>query len=144
MVNGFDAAVLPTGRFVTPVGEEISVGAPKAFGLDLSPDGNTLITSNDGVGPFSVTLIRNVRSGNPATTLVNLDATFMGVHFSHDGSRYYASGGEDGLIWIGDTATGNIRSLVNLNGTAHRLTGPVVPANPPPATLKVHFPAIWR
>ncbi len=140
IVDGFDAAVLPTGRLVTPVGEEISVGAPKAFGLDLSPDGNTLITSNDGIGPFSVTLIRNIRSGSPATTLVNLDATFMGVHFSHDGARYYASGGEDGLIWIGDTVTGNILGLVNLNGTTHSLTGPVVPAKPPTGYFKGTFP----
>ena len=67
-IDGFDAAVLPTGRIITPAGQEVSVGAPKAFGLDLSPDGNSLITSNNGITPFSVTLLRNIRSGNPTTT----------------------------------------------------------------------------
>ena len=39
LVDGYDAAVLPTGRLVTPAGKEIDVGAPKPYGMDLSPDG---------------------------------------------------------------------------------------------------------
>lgn len=139
-VDGFDAAVLPTGRLVTPVGVEVSVGAPKAFGLDLSPDGNTLITSNDGVSPFSLTLIRNIRSGNPTTSLIPLDAAFMGVQFSRDGSRFYASGGENGVIWVGETASGKLLALVNLNGSGHPLTGPVDPTKRPTGFFKGTFP----
>ena len=81
-IDGYDAAVIPTGRILTPVGTEVSVGAPKPYGLALSPDGATLITTNNGVAPFSVTLIRNLGTSAPPTTLVQLDATFQGVVFS--------------------------------------------------------------
>src|SRR5262245_6074058 len=56
VIDGYDAAVLPTGRLITPAGKEIFVGAPKPYGLALSPDGTVLATTNNGTGPFSVTL----------------------------------------------------------------------------------------
>ena len=138
-IDGYDAAVLPTGRIVTPVGTEVSVGAPKPYGMALSPDGRTLATTNNGVGPFSVTLITNL-TGTPQTNLVRLDSTFQGIAFSSDGSRYYASSGEDGLIWVGDSATGAVVAVVNLNTAAHPLTGPINPENPPPGQFKGTFP----
>ena len=74
-IDGYDAAILPTGRIITPVGTEVSVGAPKPYGMALSADGSVLGTINSGVGPFSVTLIRNL-AGAPQTKVVTLDATF--------------------------------------------------------------------
>jgi DNA-binding beta-propeller fold protein YncE len=139
-IDGFDAAVIPTGRILTPAGTELSIGAPKPYGLALSPDGSTLITTNNGVGPFSVTLIRNLGSGAPLATLVKLDATFQGVVFSNDGTRFYASGGEDGLVWVGNTATNSIVALVNLNTVAHPLTGPVNPMTTPTGKFRGSFP----
>jgi hypothetical protein len=59
------AAVLPNGRLVTPAGTEVSVRAPKPFGLALSPDGATLATVNSGAGPFSLTLISQLQSATP-------------------------------------------------------------------------------
>src|SRR5262245_48822988 len=56
----FKGAVLPNGRFITPVGIELSARAPKPYGMALSPDGNTLATVNSGVGPFSITLLKNI------------------------------------------------------------------------------------
>src|SRR5215467_5201483 len=91
-IDGYDAAVLPTGRIITPVGAEVSVGAPKPYGMALSGDGSMLATINSGVGPFSVTLIRNLK-GAPQTKVITLDATFQGIAFSRDGSRFFASGG---------------------------------------------------
>ncbi len=139
-IDGYDAAVLSTGRIVTPLGQEVNVGAPKAFGMDLSPDGSILATINSGEGPFSVTLIRNLTSSSPQTSLINLDSTFMGIQFSRDGSRYYAAGGEDGVIWVGDTTSGKIIALVNLNGSTHALTGPVDPTKTPNGKFKGAFP----
>src|SRR5262245_9503030 len=46
VVDGVSAAILPNGRLVTPVGVEVSVQAPKPFGLALSPDGKMLATLN--------------------------------------------------------------------------------------------------
>src|SRR5262249_16065282 len=122
--NGVDAAVLPSGRLVTPLGIEVNVGAPKPYGLALAPDANTLASVNCGVGPFSITLIRNIKSGPPQTQLIPVDSTFMGIVFSADGARFYASNGEDGVIWVGDTGSAKIISAVNLNGSAHTLAGP--------------------
>src|SRR5262245_54456441 len=65
-IDGLRGAVLPNGRFITPVGTEIKVGAPKPYGMMLSPDGNTLATVNSGTGPFSITLMKDIRSGKPA------------------------------------------------------------------------------
>src|SRR5262245_37000412 len=45
-VGGISAAVLPNGRFITPAGIELSVRAPKPYGMALSRDGNTLATVN--------------------------------------------------------------------------------------------------
>src|SRR5450432_1826851 len=41
MLDGRAGAILPNGRFVSPAGIDVSVGAPKPFGLALSPDGDT-------------------------------------------------------------------------------------------------------
>src|SRR6266478_7546972 len=139
-IDGYDAAVLPTGRIITPVGTEVEVGAPKPYGLALSPDGRMLATTNKRTGPFSVTLISSINSGTPQTKLVSLHSTFQGVVFSKDGSRFYASAGEDGLVWVGASATGNILAVVNLNSSAHALTGPIVPQNTPPGRFKGTFP----
>ena len=40
-IDGRSGAILPNGRFVTPAGIEVNVGAPKPFGLALSPDEQT-------------------------------------------------------------------------------------------------------
>ena len=122
-IDGYDAAVLPNGRFVTPVGQEFSVGAPKPFGLAVSPDGNSLATVNSGIGPFSVTLITGLKNGKPLLNVLPVDSAFLGVVFSPDGSRFYASGGEDGNVWVGDVATQRTVGTVNLNGANHPTGG---------------------
>jgi hypothetical protein len=59
-VDGRPGAILPNGRFVSPAGLEVSLDAPKPFGLALSPDGKMAATINSGASHFSVTLIGNV------------------------------------------------------------------------------------
>jgi DNA-binding beta-propeller fold protein YncE len=130
--------VIPNGRFVTPAGVEVSVGAPKPFGMALSPDGKTVATVNSGVGPFSVTLVRNLAT-TPIATLINVNATFMGVAFSSDSSRFYAAGGENGNIWVGDTAAGKIIGSVNLNGPTHPLFAPLDVTTDPPGRFEGVF-----
>src|SRR5215475_6713872 len=65
IIDGLSGAVLPNGRFITPAGTEISVQAPKPYGMALSLDGNILATVNSGTQPFSITLLKNIRSGSP-------------------------------------------------------------------------------
>src|SRR5262249_41687041 len=131
-IAGVDAAVLPSGRFLTPAGGEANVTAPKTHGLALSPDGRGAARLNRGAPPLSVSLIRGLDAGMPGVERVDVDATFMGIGFSPDGSRFYVSGGENGNIWIGDTAAGTIVGSVNLNGPTHPLDRPLA-VNAPPA-----------
>src|SRR5215472_17376471 len=95
IVDGVSATVLPNGRLVTPAGVEVNVQAPKPFGMALSPDGTTIATLNSGAGPFSLTLITQLRTGAPVVRRIDVNATFMGVVFSPDGKRVYLSGGDD-------------------------------------------------
>lgn len=118
-IDGLSGAILPNGRFITPPGVEVKVGAPKPFGMALSPDGNTLATINSGVGPFSITLITNLKNSAPSTSLIQVNASFLGIIFSSDSSRFYASGGENGNVWVGDAASAKIIGSVNLNGRSH-------------------------
>jgi DNA-binding beta-propeller fold protein YncE len=139
-VEGLPAAVLPNGRLVTPAGIEVNVNAPKPFGLALSPNGQVLATINSGASRFSVSLIRNLDQAKPSVARLDLDATFMGVVFSKDGSRFYASGGENGNIWVGDTAQAKILGSVNLNGPSHPLDRPLATATAPALRFKGAFP----
>lgn len=139
-IDGKAGAILPNGRFLTPAGVEVNVGAPKPFGLAVSPDEQTLATTNSGASKFSVTLIRNARSATPTAVPVMLNATFMGVVFSPDGARFYASGGDNGNIWIGDVATGQAIGSVNLNGAGHPLDRPLSPTATPTKRFKGAFP----
>jgi YVTN family beta-propeller protein len=134
-IDGYNGAILPNGRLLTPVGSEINVDAPKAFGLAVTPGGGTALTINSGSARFSVTLIKDLEG--PAAERrarvkrIPLNATFMGVVFSPDAGRYYASGGENGNVWVGDTASGDIIGSVNLNDPTHPLPQPSL-ANPFP------------
>ena len=139
-IDGRSGAILPNGRFLTPAGVEVNVGAPKPFGLAVSPDEQTLATSNSGASKFSVTLIRNARSAAPTAVPVMLNATFMGVVFSPDGARFYASGGDNGNIWIGDVASGQAIGSVNLNGAGHPIDRPLSPTATPTKRFKGAFP----
>jgi YVTN family beta-propeller protein len=140
VVDGQLGAVLPNGRFVTPVGLEVSIPAPKPFGLAISPDEQTAATINSGASKFSVTLVRNLGSAAPTATQVPLDATFMGVVFSADGKRFFASGGDNGNIWVGDVASATIIGSINLNGASHPLDRPLAPATTPTMRFKGAFP----
>jgi len=139
-VEGRPAAILPNGRVVTPAGVQVNVGAPKPFGIALSPTDQVLATINSGASRFSVTLIRNLDRAVPEVAAVPLDATFMGVLFSKDGSRFYAAGGENGNIWVGDTARSAIIGSVNLNGSDHPLDRPLSSTAAPAKRFKGAFP----
>jgi DNA-binding beta-propeller fold protein YncE len=52
----------------------------------------------------------------------------------------YLSGGENGNIWIGDTAAGRILGSVNLNGAAHPLDRPLDVVATPQLRFKGAFP----
>ena len=140
VIDGVSAAVLPNGRLVTPAGTEVSVRAPKPFGLALSPDGTMLATLNSGAAPFSLTLISQLSSATPAVKRIDVNASFMGVTFSADSRRVFLSGGENGNIWVGDVTLGKIIGSVNLNDLAHPLDRPLSVVATPARRFKGAFP----
>jgi DNA-binding beta-propeller fold protein YncE len=139
-IDGRSGAILPNGRFVTPAGVEVNVGSTKPFGMAVSPDEQTLATINSGAGPFSVTLIRGARGASPTPALIPINATFMGVVFSPDGKLFYASGGDNGNLWVGDVASATLVGSINLNGAAHPLDRPLSPNANPALRFKGAFP----
>src|SRR5262245_36488980 len=86
-IDGFDGAILPNGRLITPAGREVAVNAPKPFGLGLAPNGTMLATVNSGITPFSVSLIKNINTNAPTTAVVRLSSTLVGVTLSPASSR---------------------------------------------------------
>ena len=107
----------PNGRFITPqVSKSMSMRPTRHR---LSPDGQTLATINSGVAVFCQPH-RNPDTALPAVQRVNVDALSW-ASFSSTGQRFYASGGENGNIWVSDVNQ-NDRWSVNLNGPAHPLT----------------------
>ena len=99
-----------------------------------------LATLNSGAAPFSLTLISGLASATPTVTRIDVNASFMGVTFSNDSRRVYLSGGENGNIWVGDTALGKIIGSVNLNGPAHPLDRPLDVVATPALRFKGAFP----
>src|SRR5215831_15680599 len=139
-IDGYDGAVLPNGRLITPAGREAAVNAPKPLGLALAPNGAMLATVNSGTGPFSISLIKNIHSNPPTTSVVPVSSAFMGVTFSPDSLRFYAAGGENGMIWIGDTASARVIGSVNLNGPTHPFGAPMNPVANPSGRFKGTYP----
>jgi YVTN family beta-propeller protein len=119
------ATVLPNGRLLTPLGRQITV-APHPYGLVLSRDGRTAVTANSGVGPFSVSILRDVLGDSVAVQQVPpgaendegvLEAVFMGLAIAPDGRTLYVAGGEQGLIVLFDLETGQRQGAIDLNGS---------------------------
>lgn len=114
-------SVIPNGRIITPRGLNIST-APHPYGLILSPDGNTAITANSGIRPFSISIIKNILSTNPQTIQVPegsknvegiLEACFMGLAISPDNQTVYVSGGESNKVFKYDVNTGKPKGSIN-------------------------------
>jgi DNA-binding beta-propeller fold protein YncE len=121
VVNKQGATVIPNGRIITPSGKQITV-APHPFGLILSPDGQTIITANSGVGPFSVSLISGYESATPSVRQIPegaeseeglLEAVFMGLAISPDSKTVYVAGGQQNKIYVFDIASGKKLSEID-------------------------------
>lgn len=101
-------ARLPSGRRVTPAGDQVRVGGfPQA--VALSPDGRLLAVADVPEGPQMVSLVdtetllsqtiapfnnKNTPPGDPFAP----STVFDGLAFSPDGSRLWVSGGSQGNI----------------------------------------------
>jgi len=123
-INDDHTAVLPNGRLLTPLGTQIRV-APHPYGLVLSHDEKTIITSNSGTWPFSLSIIRNLHRPEPSVRQIPqegenakdiLTTVFMGLAVSPDNQYVYASSGGGGEILIFDLQTYQRVGVISLNG----------------------------
>jgi YVTN family beta-propeller protein len=114
-------SIIPNGRFLTPRGRQI-VTAPHPFGLTLSPDGNTAITANSGIRPFSITIIQNILSENPKSFQIPakfknnegiLEACFMGLAVNPNNKIVYVAGGESNKIFKYDINSGKTAGTID-------------------------------
>lgn len=124
-INHDSATVIPNGRLLTPLGRQITV-APHPFGLTLSPDGSTIITSNSGTGPFSISIISDYESDSHIVKQIPegaktdeglLEAVFMGLAISPDNKLVYVAGGQQNKVFIFDINSGKKLGEINCNKT---------------------------
>ncbi|MBC7890695.1 MAG: hypothetical protein H7Y12_00655, partial [Sphingobacteriaceae bacterium] len=128
-VNPAGETVIPNGRIVRPIGRTYRI-APHPYGLTLSSDGKTVVTANSGTNPFSISILKNIFSGNPAITQIPnspktdddlLAAVFMGLAVSPDNRVVYVAGGTTNKIFIFDLNTG--KKLGEISGNGPRSNG---------------------
>lgn len=117
-------SVIPNGRFVQSEGRQVLV-APHPFGLVLSPDGKTIITSNSGVGPFSVSIITDFNT-TPVTRQIpeglkagdeSFKSVFMGLAISPDNTRVYVAGGQQNKIFVFDLKSYQKIGVIDCNAS---------------------------
>jgi len=113
-INKNNKTVIPNGRFITPAGNNI-ITAPHPYGLTLSPNGTIAVTANSGTNPLSITIIRDVLSGNPKVQQVPpgpdtdkgvLASVFMGLAIAPDNRTIYVAGGQENKVYLFDSQTG--------------------------------------
>src|SRR3954451_3294984 len=85
-----EPVLLPTGWRIAPAGRHITVG-DLPLAMAESPDGGTLVITNNGYDKPSLTVVDLRRLTVPAS--VPLDDAWLGLAWHPDGKRLYASGG---------------------------------------------------
>src|ERR1041385_1329130 len=113
--------VIPNGRLLTPYGKQILL-PPHPFGLAVSSDGQTAITSNSGVYPFSISTIENPngefkvsRFPEPEDKDNSTKSVFMGLAISPDNAKVYVAGGQDNKVYVVDLKTKKLISEISCN-----------------------------
>ncbi len=99
--QGNGTSVTPNGWDVTPAGSPQVTLGDKPFGLALSPDARTLLVSNDGESTQSIQVV-DAATGEVRQTIpyTSPQALFIGLAFSPDGTRAYASAGGNNKIRV--------------------------------------------
>jgi DNA-binding beta-propeller fold protein YncE len=116
--------IIPNGRIITPLGRQVRV-APHPYGLAVSPDGHTLVTSNSGHRPFSISIIKDLDAAAPTVvqippgyTNVNADpqSVYLGVAVARDNRTIYISEGDNGRVGMFDLVTHRRLGAISLDG----------------------------
>lgn len=96
------ASVTSQGWFLTPAGKQVQLG-DRPYGVAISPDGNTLLVSNDGQSTQSLQVVDRATGTVVQSIPYNVpEALYIGVVYSPDGKHAYASAGGNNKIRVYD------------------------------------------
>ncbi len=99
--------IIPNGRIVSPLGKQYFT-APHPFGLVLNSTGDIAITANSGTSPFSISIIKGLKTGKVTQSQIPegakndeglLEACFMGLAINKASTMVYVSGGESNKVF---------------------------------------------
>jgi YVTN family beta-propeller protein len=130
------SAITSQGWTVHPAGQQVQLG-DRPLGLAMSPDGRTLLVSNDGQSVQSITVIDR-QTGEVRQTLPYAapEALFVGLAFSPDGKQAFASAGGNNKIRVYSVADQQLTEMASIPiPTPPGEDGK--PTNPYPAGLAV-------
>lgn len=116
-INRTGTTVLPSGRYLTPAGQTISI-THDPFGLAISPHGKKAISLHDGV--FTIIDLANmqaVRVPSYDSTIASpfSNGSFLGVAFK-DSKTVFLSGGDNGAVLLYDIERMTRLDSISLNG----------------------------
>jgi YVTN family beta-propeller protein len=100
--------ILPSGRAITPAGNQLLVGRFPG-NMIMSPDGKTIVISNNGYGGNSLVLVDTATGKIRQTVPTPDDWLLYGLAMSEDGTRLYAAGGVSKYVY---------KYTIDGNGTA--------------------------
>jgi YVTN family beta-propeller protein len=134
----FDTALLINGRTITPAGTQSSLG-DLPLNAVLSPDGTHLLVSNSGAGMQSLQVVDAATGGVVQTLPYTAPASvFVGLAYSPDGRRAYASGGGSNVIHTYDVApTGTLSATDDISMGVAGSHYPLLGSGPWPVGLSV-------
>ncbi|HYX24500.1 MAG TPA: YncE family protein, partial [Thermoanaerobaculia bacterium] len=89
------SVLLPNGWRIAPAGRHLTVG-DLPLAMAESPDGGTLVVTNNGYTKPSLTVVDLRRLTVPAT--VPMDDAWLGLVWHPDGRRLYVSGGATSTV----------------------------------------------
>ena len=116
------SSILPGGRIIAPLGDQYATGAGP-FGLLVGPSARTVVTSNGGPGPNSLTVLDHDRTGHWSVQQlvarssegqeafgIDWRGLFMGLAYVNDHS-VWASEGNSGRVSLFDWSAARRRSI---------------------------------
>jgi YVTN family beta-propeller protein len=103
--QGDGTGITTQGWDLTPVGQQVTLG-DRPMGIALSPDGKTILVSNDGSSNIESLMVIDRATGNVVQTINYQapEALWIGLTFSPDGTHAYASAGGDNKIRVYDVS----------------------------------------
>src|SRR5437763_8851534 len=134
----FGTALLINGRTITPAGRQSALG-DLPLNAVLSPDGTHLLVSNSGAGIQSLQVVDAATGGVVQTLPYTAPASvFVGLAYSPDGTRAYASGGGSNVIHTYDvTPAGTLSATDDISMGVAGSHYPALGTGPWPVGLSV-------